>query len=115
MNALQGLLIWFIAVGSGGVLLALRKVIGFNLPGWLRIVHGLAGLAGLVALFEVNHHATPTSILAWLAWGLLTGGLIGGFVLFGIVFRGKAPTWAILAHGGAGVAGMALLYFASNA
>jgi hypothetical protein len=114
MNALQGLLVWFVLVGSGGILMALSKVIRVRLPSWLRIVHGLAGLVGLVALFMVNYHAASTPIVAWLAWGLLTGGLLGGLVLFGILYRGKAPAWAILVHGSAGIAGMALLYAAST-
>lgn len=115
MVAQQWLLAGFGAVGCGGILMALRKLSGRRVPLWLRNTHGLAGLAALIALFGMNLHGeAATTARAWWAFGLLLAGFSGGLVLLRTLYRSKAPFWVVLLHGGIGIAGIAMLYAASN-
>jgi hypothetical protein len=113
MNVQGLVLLGFVSVAIGGMAVAGRLVARGSAPLWLRNVHGLAGLASLVALFAMNllgEGATPTR--AWWAFGLLLAGFTGGMVLLRVLFQPKPPSLLVLLHAAIGIAGIVLLYTA---
>jgi hypothetical protein len=112
-NVHELVLLGFGTVALGGMAVAVRLFAKGSAPLWLRNVHGLAGLAALVALFAMNllgEAATPTR--AWWAFGLLLAGFTGGMVLLRVLFQPKPPSWLVLFHAAIGITGIVLLYTA---
>ncbi|HSW12615.1 MAG TPA: hypothetical protein VLI06_07215 [Solimonas sp.] len=114
MTLTQMALVAFIAVASGGVLMALLIALKQRIPRALGTMHGLAGLAALALLFVATLRggdATPSQ--AWWALVVLLSGFVGGMLLFRVVFRERATLPLVALHGGLGSIGIYLLYLAA--
>jgi hypothetical protein len=96
-------------VAAGGVLMLWILLAGARIPSLLGALHGLGGLIGLAVLYVAF---SKTGFVAKSLWplGLLTAALIGGVVLFKLVFRQSRPLLFVLGHGGLAAAGLYLLY-----
>ncbi len=114
MPLLQIAFYFFAAIAAGGATMAAMIAIGLKIPSFMGPGHGLGGLAALGTLFYANLHggdATPT--LAWWALVVLLGGLIGGLLLFRVLFKDRTPLALVAVHGSAGSLGLYLLYGAA--
>ncbi|AXQ31089.1 hypothetical protein D0B54_21470 [Solimonas sp. K1W22B-7] len=101
----------FVAVASGGLLLASLIALKKRIPAFLATAHGLGGLAALALLFTAalrGQEATPA--LTWWALVVLLSGFVGGMLLFRVVFRHRATLPLAALHGGIGAVGIYLLY-----
>jgi hypothetical protein len=101
----------FAAIASGGLLMTVLILLDVRWPSILPIGHGLGGLTALGILFTANlkgGSATPDR--AWWALAVFTTGLVGGVVLFRILFKDKATLPLALMHGSLGAIGLWLLY-----
>jgi hypothetical protein len=101
---------WLAAVAAGGGLMAVQIALKRPIPSWMGSGHGLAALAGLVLLFVANlrgEDQTPPT--AWWALGLFTAGMVGGLILFRVLFPQRAPLGLAVLHGSLGAVGLILL------
>lgn len=101
----------FLAVASGGLLLAGLIAARKKIPAILSTGHGLGGLAALVLLFAAalqGEDATPA--LTWWALAVLLSGFTGGMLLFRVIFRHRATLPLVVLHGTLGAVGIYLLY-----
>lgn len=99
ITALGGLLMAIIRFGS-------RR----NPPAWLAMLHGLMAASGLTLLVYAICTA-PTPPMAMLALALFLLAAAGGAVM-SLAYKWRQrllPTWLVLAHATAAVAGFALL------
>src|SRR5271156_1195587 len=103
MNLLQVAFVFFGVVASGGVAMAGMIVAKRKIPAFMGPGHGLGGLGALaVLLFAILRNPAPQ---AWLAFGVFAAGLLGGVVLFAILFRKRAPLPLVIGHGSLAVIG----------
>lgn len=114
MTLLQ-LAFWgFVATAAGGLSMAALIAARISVPSRLASGHGLAALAALALLFAANlHGGTQTPPLAWWALGVLLAGLIGGLLLFRVLYVGRTPLALVAVHGSVGLLGLYLLYGAA--
>ncbi|WP_420467714.1 hypothetical protein [Panacagrimonas sp.] len=116
MTTLQIAFLTLAAVAAGGVLMTALIVASKPIPAFLGPAHGLAALAAVGVLFAVNLSLGDTTpVLAWWALGVFVAGLVGGLLLFRVLFKDKAPLALALAHGSVGALGLYLLYGAAFA
>lgn len=108
MSQINLALLILAAAAAGGLFMALRVFGGKAPPKLLPIGHGLAGLAGLVALFlAVNAGAGGKAPLAM--W-IIGGAALGGLYLASFHFRKAAPPKLVVAiHAIVAATGVALL------
>ena len=111
MTLTQLAFVAFAAVASGGLLMCGLIAAKRGIPAFLSAGHGLAGLACLGLLLAANlQGGDATPALAWWALAVFTGGMIGGLVLFRVLFKHKAPLWLAAVHGSVGALGLWLLF-----
>lgn len=104
----------FAAIAAGGLSMALLIASRIGVPSLLASGHGLAALAALALLFGANlHGGEQTPALAWWALAVLLSGLIGGLLLFRVLFVRRTPLALVAVHGSAGALGLYLLYSAA--
>ncbi|MES2682033.1 MAG: hypothetical protein V4650_00800 [Pseudomonadota bacterium] len=114
MTLLQIAFLLFAAVAAGGLLMALMLAMKARIPALIATGHGLAGLASVALLFVANLRGGETTpALAWWALGVFTGGLIGGLLLFRVLFKDRATLGLAAVHGSVGGLGLYLLYQAA--
>lgn len=114
MTLTQIAFLLFAAVAAGGLLMTLLIALKARIPAFIAVGHGLAGLASLAVLFVANlkgGEATPA--LAWWALGVFTGGMLGGLLLFRVLFKDRATLALAAVHGSVGGLGLYLLYQAA--
>jgi hypothetical protein len=103
-----------LAAGAcGGVFFTTLLLLKIRYPAWFGIGHGLLGLLGVAVLTGSLLQAPPemaSATRAWWALGAFTAGLLGGVVLFRLLFPKRRPLVLALLHGGFAVAGLVLLY-----
>ncbi|QQD19138.1 hypothetical protein I6N98_04595 [Spongiibacter nanhainus] len=106
------ILFWvFASLAAGGLLIGLCYTTRVSLPSWLGAAHGMAGLFAVGAFFIVNLlHAPQAGVLAWWSLGAFAAGVVGGLLLFRVLFPGKAPIWSMMMHGSVAAVGLYLLY-----
>lgn len=110
MTLVQLSFLMLVAGAGGGILLSLLVAAGKRIPGWLGKAHGLTGLAGLVVLFGANLRAgDAASGSSWWALGVLTIALIGGLILFRVLFTHKIPFPLVALHAALAAGGLWLL------
>jgi hypothetical protein len=101
----------FAAIAAGGLTMAAMIAAKIRIPSFMGPGHGLGGLAAIAILFAANllgGAATPAA--AWWALVVFVGGLIGGLLLFRVLFKNKAPLALVAVHGSIGAVGLYLLY-----
>ena len=111
MTLTQIAFLLFAAIAAGGLTLTAIIAAGKRVPGFMAAGHGLGGLAALGTLFAANllgGDATPER--AWWALVVFLGGLVGGLLLFRVLFRNKTPLALVAVHGSVGALGLYLLY-----
>ncbi|WP_336966467.1 hypothetical protein [Sphingobium aquiterrae] len=94
------------AFGTGmGVALARHR----SFPSFFGAAHGgFAAASVLFLLVTILRDVTPPT-QAWWALGVFGAALAGGLTLFRLIFRGRAPTFYVIAHGALGSIGLVLL------
>jgi len=101
----------FVAVAAGGLLMTSLIALKRPVPSLLSTGHGLAGLTAVVLLFAVNLHGrAQTSATSWWSLGILLSGMIGGLLLFRVIFKHRAPLPLVAVHASIGIVGIYLLY-----
>jgi hypothetical protein len=111
VSLLQIAFLMFAAIAAGGLSLAGMIATNLRIPGFMGAGHGLGGLAALATLFAAclqGGDATPER--AWWALVVFLGGLIGGLLLFRVLFAKKTPLALVAVHGSVGALGLYLLY-----
>lgn len=104
----------FAAIAAGGLSMAVLIAARLGVPSLIASGHGLAALAALALLFGANlHGGALTPPLAWWALGVLLSGLIGGLLLFRVLYVRRTPLALIAVHGSIGALGLYLLYGAA--
>lgn len=114
LNLTQIAFVLFAAIAAGGLTMAAIIAAKKNVPGFMGVGHGLGGLAALGVLFAANlkgGDATPDA--AWWALVVFLAGLIGGLLLFRVLFKGRTPLALVAVHGSVGTVGLYLLYGAA--
>ncbi len=105
---------YFSALAAGGLTLAGVRSLGVSLPSWVGAAHGLGGLLGVGGLFIANLlHADSIEMRMWWALVVVLAGLLGGLLLFRVLFPRAAPLWLMLGHGSVAAVGLYLLYGAT--
>lgn len=100
----------FAAIAAGGLCMLAMIVAKIRLPSFFAPAHGLGGLGALAVLFAANLTGEATPALAWWALGVFSAGLVGGLLLFRVLFKNGAPLFLIAGHGSVAVLGLYLLY-----
>lgn len=111
MSYQQDLVFFFAAVAAGGLLMAGLLAAKRPIPNLISTGHGLAGLVAVALLFVVNlkgREQTPD--LSWWALGVLASGMVGGLLLFRVIFKNRATLPLAAMHGSLGLVGIYLLY-----
>lgn len=104
----------FAAIAAGGLGLTLLILLRVRFPSWLGMGHGLGGLASLALLLVANlRGGDATPMQAWWALLVFLAGLIGGLILFRVLFKDRATLPLALMHGSVGGVGLYLLYGAA--
>jgi len=101
----------FAAIAAGGLTMGAIIAFGKSPPSFMGVGHGLGGLAACATLFVANLQggdATPD--MAWWALIVFTSGLIGGLLLFRVLFKGATPLFLVAGHGSIAALGLYLLY-----
>jgi hypothetical protein len=102
------------AIAAGGVLMTALIAAKVRFPSFLGLGHGLGAIAATGLLFVANLRGeAETPALAWWALAVFTTGIVGGLVLFRVLFRDNATLPLALMHGSLGALGLYLLYQAS--
>lgn len=112
MTLAQFTFFMFAAVAAGGVLIAALAAVRIRVSPKLGAGHGLAALAALALLLLANLTGV-TGALAWWAFGVLAAGLVGGGLLFRVLFKGRPPMKMVGMHAGVGSLGLLLLYLSA--
>lgn len=103
----------FAGVVTGGFAMVYKRSHG-GIPAFIRSGHALTAVVALGLLLYTALNGAGQA--AWLALLLLASGLAGGFLLFGVIYKGKrTPGFMIAAHGGLGIAGLLVLGYATFA
>jgi hypothetical protein len=110
MNLTQIAFVLFAAIAAGGLGMALMIAAKVRLPSFFGPAHGLGGLGALAVLFIANLQGEATPTLAWWALGVFTAGLVGGLMLFRVLFPKNTPLLLIAGHGSVAALGLFLLY-----
>lgn len=113
MSTIQIAFVLFAAIAAGGLLLAGLIAAKAPFPGFFGPAHGIGALVALAVLLYANITGDATPDRAWWAFGVFAAGLVGGFTLFRVLFRKRAPLWMIAGHGSLGAVGLYLLYGAA--
>lgn len=92
-------------VAAGGVLMLAIAASGHKIPKPLGILHGLGALFGVALVWG----GLGLDKGFW-AGAVLTAALIGGAVLFKVIFKGKRPLVFVIGHGALAGVGLYLLY-----
>ena len=100
----------FAGVAAGGVtMVALRSRGG--IPPLIRRGHALTAVVALALLLYAA--LTDGRPAVWLATGIFAAGLTGGYLLFGVMYKGKRTSGLMIAaHASLGAAGLAVLGYA---
>ncbi len=102
------------AIAAGGLLMTGLIAAKVRFPSFLGLGHGLGAIAATGLLFVANLRGEDTTPeLAWWALGVFTAGIVGGLVLFRVLFRDNATLPLALMHGSLGAVGLYLLYQAA--
>jgi len=110
MTLLQIAFLLFALVATFGFLMFMLIAFRVRLPKFLRIGHGIAGFSALCFLLFALASAPNAPVHAWWALGLFAAGLLGGVLLFRLIFPQKSPLVMIAGHGLIGLAGLYLLW-----
>ncbi|MCX7059446.1 MAG: hypothetical protein NTZ11_00985 [Gammaproteobacteria bacterium] len=111
MTLTQIAFLLFAAIAAGGLTMGAIIAFGKSPPAFMGVGHGLGGLAACATLFVANLQggdATPD--MAWWALIVFTSGLIGGLLLFRVLFKGATPLFLVAGHGSIAALGLYLLY-----
>lgn len=100
----------FAAIAAGGLTMAGLIAAGIRIPSFMGPGHGLGGLAAAGTLLFANlRGGEATPVQAWWALVVFTAGLIGGLLLFRVLFKNRTPLALVAVHGSAGALGLYLL------
>jgi hypothetical protein len=96
-------------VAAGGLLMLGILLARLPIPSLLGALHGLGGLIGVAALYVAFSRTGFVDKALW-PLGFLTAALVGGVVLFKLLFKQARPLVFVLGHGGLAATGLYLLY-----
>lgn len=106
-------LLIFAGVVAGGFAMVYKRSHG-GIPPFIRRGHELTAVVGLALLLYAALNGAGQA--AWIALVILAAGWAGGFLLFGVIFKGKrTPGLMIAAHGSLGITGLLVLAYAALA
>lgn len=111
MDLFQIAFLMFSAIAAGGLGMAVMIALGLRVPAFMGTAHGLGALASMAVLFVAclrGEASTPE--LAWWALVVFLGGLVGGLLLFRVLFVRKTPLALVAVHGSVAALGLYLLY-----
>ena len=97
-------------LGALGLLMLGLIVAKVKIPTLIHTGHGLFGLAALAVLFTANLQGPATAPHAWWAFVVFGSGMIGGLLLFRVLFAGKPTVPLALVHGSVAAVGLYLLF-----
>lgn len=101
----------FCAIAAGGLTMAGMIAAGMRVPPFMGMGHGLGALASLgVLLVACLRGGDATPDRAWWALAVLLAGLVGGLVLFKVLFVNRTPLALVAVHGSVAALGLYLLY-----
>lgn len=99
----------------GGITIGALGGLKISVPSWATKGHGLLNLACLFGVFlGLLLTENAVAVRAWVGVGVLTIALIGGLIIFRVLFPKKAPRSLIVLHGCMAVVGLVLLLPASG-
>jgi hypothetical protein len=110
MNLTQIAFIFLTAIALGGIGMATMILFKVKFPAFFGPAHGLGGLAAVATLFAANLTAAATPERAWWALIVFSAGLVGGLLIFRVLFKNSAPLFLIAGHGSIAWLGLWLLY-----